>query len=567
MFLWSLRMRQNFPLLALGATMVASLSGCGGDSGGGLAPPASLLSYAGTTGVFAAWADPDGSAFAAAAPGSYAGKKQSLRGVVDFLSGQNLGQPAGVEVYKGSDGHIYALDLTVYTNPSPQQISAEAAATVDATCSLSGNAVPGANTDYAGVMFAADLATPTNSSYLYRLPGPDGVCNTPDDVVHMVKTGMSASSAPIVVSAMPVASVHNSQGGLEGFVIKSGATLVMVDSNFANPIVLGTFAAPVSVAVALTVGTLQGYPTGQLYAVDGQIVYVNYAAHTTSAALFTIPNWSPLVQGATYAASPTTQYFSVNLPASASAAASATLYSMPADGSAAPTAIATAVGRITQLQFPVQSNYVIVGAASPLYSIKAIPAAGGAAITLVSSTAANGGDFTATAADVYYTTWTSVTDSAAKTVTRSGTESGIVDVAGGVVLAPVANSAFVSGGEQQPWPSDTVTTQTAYMTMFQIVGLSPVSATDPATGIQYIEDGVGGGSMMAIDATSNQVVATIGVLPTTSATALSGTFRGNGDTGFLEATSPLSTQDPATRDLYLLNSQTTNSLTQVTNNL
>jgi hypothetical protein len=73
--------------------------------------------------------------------------------------------------------------------------------------------------------------------------------------------------------------------------------------------------------------------------------------------------------------------------------------------------------------------------------------------------------------------------------------------------------------------------------------------------------------MVAIDVASNQIGATLGTLPITSATALSGTFRDPQHSGFLEATNAVSTTDPATRDLYVLNSQSSNSLTLVTNNL
>jgi len=48
---------------------------------------------------------------------------------------------------------------------------------------------------------------------------------------------------------------------------------------------------------------------------------------------------------------------------------------------------------------------------------------------------------------------------------------------------------------------------------------------------------------------------------------LTDTFRGNGDSGFIEATNSISTQEPVTRDLYILNSNTANSLTRVTSNL
>ena len=98
-------------------------------------------------------------------------------------------------------------------------------------------------------------------------------------------------------------------------------------------------------------------------------------------------------------------------------------------------------------------------------------------------------------------------------------------------------------------------------------GLSTVTVTNPTTGYQYIEDGVGGGTLVTIDAASNQVTGTLGTLPSSNATALTDTFRDAAHTGFLEATSPLSTQDPATRDLYLLDTRVTGSLQRLTGHL
>jgi hypothetical protein len=561
-------MRKFVAASVLGSAIAGILSACGdgGYGGDNNGPPPTLDSYVGTTGVFAAWADDASATFSAATVGSYAGKKQSLRGTIDFTTGQPLGQPAGIEIYKGSDGLIHELDLTSTDAPTPQQVSSETAATVDDTCTLSGTVVAGANYDYVGVYFTADLVTPTNSSYVYRLPGPDGVCNTADDVIHLVKTGMSPADAPIVASGMPVATVRTAQGGISGFVVKNGASLVLVDGNFDNPVVLGTFAAPIGVAVALPVGTTQGYPSGQLYVVDGNIVYVDYVGHTVSSSLFAIPNWTPTSAKALFAASPESLYFSINLPAAGATPASAAIYSMPADGSAAPMMIDSEAGSIATLLFPVAGANLLWGVETPAYTIRTLPASGGAAATLVTG-AGNGGTFIATAATVYYETWTQTNDTTAKVLTRSGTQSGIVGVDGTVIQAPLANSTFVNGGEQQPFPNDTVTTATPYQTLFQVTGLTPVTVTNATTGYQYVEDGVSGGSLLAIDATSNQPGAALGILPASAAVTLSGTFRDSGHSGFLEAANPISTEDPATRDLYLLNSQAAGSLTRVTHSL
>ena len=524
-------MRKSVAASALGTAIAAILSACGGGDGGyggyNNGPPPTLDSYVGTTGVFVAWADDASATFSAATVGSYAGKKQSLRGSIDFITGQPLGQPAGIEIYKGSDGFIHEIDLTSTSAPAAQQVSSENAATVDDTCTLSGSAVAGANYDYVGVYFTADLVTPTNSSYFYRLPGPDGVCNTADDVFHMVKTGMSPADAPIVVTGMPVATVRTAQGGISGFVVKNGASLVLV---------------------------------------DGNIVYVDYVGHIVSSSLFTIPNWIPTSAKALFAASPDSLYFSINTAATGSTPASAAIYAMPADGSAAPTMIDSEGGTIATLLFPVAGANLLWGIEDPTYTIRTLPASGGAATTLVTG-AGNGGTFVATAATVYYETWTQTNDTTTKVLTRSGTQSGIVGIDGTVIQAPLANSTFVNGGEQQPWPNDTVTTTTPYETFFQVTGLTPVTVTNATTGYQYVEDGVSGGTLVAIDANSNQPGVTVGILPASSAVTLSGTFRDGGHSGFLEASNPISSEDPATRDLYVLNSQAAGSLTRVTNSL
>ena len=560
-------MHRIVSLGTLGAAAAALLSACGGGGRGpasGFGPPPPPVSYIGTTGVFAAWVDPGTGRYADAPTGTYAGKKQILRGTLDFTTGAQLAQPAGVEIYKGDDGHIFVLDLTTTSTPAQTQVSSEAAATVDDTCTLSGTAVPGANTDYVGVYFTADLVLPTNSSYFYRLPGPDGVCDTPDDVIHMVKTGMSASAAPITAFAMPIATVRTARGGIQGFIAKSGASLVELDVNFQNPIVLGTFAQAIGVASALPVGATQGFPSGQLFDIDGSIYYVDYAAHAVSAALATIPNWSATDTGALFAASASTLYMAINTPASGATPAATTLYAVPASGSGSLAIVDTEPGRIATLVVPIGGSNPIWGVVDPNYTIRTLVA--GAPATLVTSTQ-NAGTFIATSSTVYYETWSAVTDAATLTVSHSGTQSGIVGLDGTVLQPPLVSSTFVAGGEQFPWPADPTVTQTPYETVFQVRGLSSVSVSNPSTGYTYVEDAVSGGTLLAIDTATNQFGTPVGTLPPSTATTLSGTFRGPAHVGFLEAANALSTEDPATRDLYLLSSQQSGSLVRLTPNL
>jgi hypothetical protein len=554
---------------AAGAAITLLLSGCGGDGGGTPPPPPpppAQTSFVGSVGPASAWALPNGSDLAGPTV-TYAGKRQMQRGTVDPLTDTDAGMATGVQIYKASDGHVYAVDLTSSSVPAPVQRSTEATATTDDLCSSTGTSMGGSTYDYAGVFFAADLAHPTNSTYAYRLPGADGVCDTADDVVHVVKTGMDMTLAPGVGVAMPAATVQDSTGAITGFIAKSSNALVITDGNLANPVTVGTFPATVGVASALPTGLTSGYPTGRLFVVDGNIVFVNYAAATTSAALFTIPNWTPTDDHIITAASPTTLYFAVNTPAAGSTPASSTIYQMPADGSAAPVAMGTQTGLVRQMEFPQNGSALVVGTVDVGYSIAAWPAAGGPATTLVTAPADNAGRFSATASAAYYTTW--FESSAAGAISRSGTTSGISGMDGTVIMQPLADSMFMGGGEADAFAAgDTTTQRTPFVTMFQVTNLTPVTVTDPATGTTFTEDGLSGATLVAIDTTTNAVAATLGTFPTSTATSLAtATYRGLGHTLFLQAVTPVSSQDPASLDLYLLNSRTSSSLVRATDNL
>lgn len=569
--------------LLVGSTIGLSitLAACGGDGGGGNygggdggggggGTTASLTSFVGTTDAFAAWGNALTGDTAVAPTGSFAGKRQVLRGTIDPVSGQNLGQLAGVEIYKYTDGHVYVLDLTTTATPQPQQASSESLATVDDTCSLNGTGVAGANSDYLGVDFVSDLNNITNSRYFYRLPGVDGVCDTSDDVIQRITPATPANVAPTTVPAMPSAAVHDQTGAITGFVAKSGASLLLYDANFANPVTLGTFGATIQVATVLPLGTTQGFVTGQLFEVDGNIVYVNYATPSISPTLFTVPGETLTSSGALFAASPTTLYFAINTPASGSTPISYAIYSMPADGSAAPTPLLAATGHVTQMQFPVQSTSLVYSVYDTTFTIYALAQGSTSPVTALASSQ-NGGQFTATSANVYYTTW-SQTVSGTLT-TRTSTTSGANTLAGAIVIAPVANSLFSLGGEYAPWPlvngdaAGAITSQTALETVFQVQGLTPVTVTNSASGITYTVDGVSGGTVYSYDTASNQMLATVGQIPVGTATYLTATFRSDLHAGFLEAYNLASTQDPSTRDIYFVDSYNSNTLEAVTNNL
>jgi len=59
-------------------------------------------------------------------------------------------------------------------------------------------------------------------------------------------SGVSVAPAKAAgtVAAVPVATVRGALGGILCFVATSGANLVLIDSDFANPVAIGTLAAP-----------------------------------------------------------------------------------------------------------------------------------------------------------------------------------------------------------------------------------------------------------------------------------------------------------------------------------
>jgi hypothetical protein len=565
-------MNRHFAPAAVAAAVTLLLAGCGGSdtpcTDCGPPPVSGTTSYVGTTDTVAAWADPSTMNMSVAPIGSYAGKRQLIRGTISPYTGTQLNQPAGVEIYEYSDGTVHLLDLTDVGLPSAVQVSSETMATLDPECTENGQSANASFVySYEGVYFAGDLASPTNSTYVYRLPGPDGVCNTSDDVLHVVKTGMASTDAPLVAAEMPHATIYGSDGSIQGFIAKSGQTIVKLDANAATPTTLASYGAPVQVLDAMPTGQVSGFETGRLFVVDGNIVHIDYASGAVTASLFAIPGWTPTDSNMVPpAASPDFLYFAINTAGVGGALGTGTIYQMPADGSAGPTVLGTVSGRVVQLDFPVSGSSLVVGVEGATYSIVAMPESGGMPTTVMLGTE-NTGRFTATASDVYYTEWNVV--AAGTTVTRTSDMSGISGMDGTVVMAAGANSMFMVGGEAAPWPSDVTVQRTPIVTVFQVTGLTTAStSTNAVTGLTFTAPSLTGGSLVAIDTTSNAAIGTMGTFDTTSATELTGTVHPSvGHWFFIDAGTQASTQDPATHDVYLLESQTANSLVRGSNGL
>lgn len=558
-----------------GLVACLALVGCGGgsagdDNSGGDGnnnqpppppppPPATIQYVAPADSSFVAAIDPANPAtpFLAQA-GSYAGARLYTFGTVVAGSPGLANQAGYSEIYKSGDGHLYRLDLSITGSAAPRQVSSETNATIDDLCSLSG-ATPSLGTDvnYLAVQFFNDFANPENSVYFYRLPGPDGSCNTSDDVVYMIKLKMSTTDAPIL-ARMPAAVVHDpNTGAITGFVVNEGAALTQYDSNFQNRVVLETPATPIGVAYPL--GTAQFTGTGRLFVVDGDIVYLNYGNGSVSAPLFSIPNWTPGKRFPT-ASSQSTLYFSVDTSDRTQTPVTVTsaLYSVPRDGSAAPVQLATESGLIQAIASPVGATATAYSIVPPggAYTIRAVTAAAGQTPSVVTAvtTSGNTGSFVATAADIYYTTSTaSAPDSATRLI--QNTLTGIVGMDGTVVEQPVASSRFIA---QQ---SDT--NGSGWLNVVRARNLTPLTLVSGA--LTYTEDGISGATLEVIDTSTNSVSLTLGTLP--QGTIMNGTGTLIGSAGYIDGLNVNSTLDPSTRELLYIDTSAANSLRTLTSNL
>lgn len=492
--------------------------------------------------------------------GSYAGARLLIAGTIVPGSPVLANQAGYAEVYKGSDGHIYSVDLSSTGSPTAQQVSSESNATTDDLCSLSGaTASLGTDVNYVAVQGYNDFANPENSAYFYRLPGPDGICNTSDDLVYMVKLGMSTTDAPIL-ARLPTAVVHDpNTGAITGYVVNEGTAVTMYDSNFQNRVVLEVPATPISVAYPL--GNAQYTATGRLFVFDGNIVYINYGTQSVSAPLFTVPNWTPSNRFPT-AASQTTLFFSVNTSDQTQTPVTLTsaLYSMPDDGSGAPTQLATESGIIQAVAAPVGGSTVAYSVVPPkgFFTIRAVTSSSGQTPSVVTAvtTSGNAGSFVATTGSIYYT-FMNISAPDSTTRVYANTSTGIVGMDGTVIEPPVANSRFVA---QQ---SDN--NGSGWLNVIRARNLTPITLVSSANGITYTEDGISGATLEVVDTSSNSVSLTLGTLPT--GTIMSGIGTLTGSAGYIDGLNVNSTLDPSTRELLYIDTSTTNSLQTLTSNL
>jgi hypothetical protein len=537
--------------IAAGLILTACDDGHGYYNGGG-GQGGQLTQYvAPTDSVFVAATNPNSPANTyGPTAGTWSGARLFITATVAAGSPTTTNQADFSQMFKSNDGHLYATDLQVSGLPSPVQISSESSATIDDLCSVNGaNTTLGTDVNYVAVTSYVDYANPYNSVYFYRKPGTGGACDTATDTVSMVYLGMGPNDTP-VAALMPMAVVHNpNSGAITGFVVNEGSAITMYDENFANRTVIYTPAAAISVAYSLATSGVSA--TGGLFVLDGNIVYIDYTQGSVSAPLFTVPNWDPTKRFAN-SANGTTEFFAVNTSneAATPVVPTSAVYTMPLNGSAAPTLLGSESGSINQVTVATYGTTVAWSVVPPggVYTIRTSTGAGATPVTAFTSTG-NAGSFVVTANDIYYTTETE-SSPATDTVVYSNTQTGIVAMNGTVVEAPVLASRFVAE-ERDNNGSD-------WIDIIRARNLSPVTVADTANGKTYTEDGISGATLEVVDTATNAVTLTLGTMPTGTVMSGSGTLITSA--GYLDGLNVNSTGDPASRDLIYVDTSQANSL-------
>jgi hypothetical protein len=544
-------------MLLAGIAAGLILSACGGDDGyyyggGGGGGQGQTIQYvAPTDSVFVAATNPSNPANTYGPnAGTWAGARLFITANVAANSPTTTNQTDFAQMFKSNNGHLYATGLQTSGLPNPAQVSSESSATIDDLCSLNGaNTTLGTTVNYVAVQSYVDYANPLNSVYFYRKPGTSGACNTSTDVVSMVYLGMGPNDSPIS-ALMPMAVVHDpNSGAITGFVVNEGTAITMYDQNFANRTVIYTPTTAISVAYSLATSGVSA--TGGLFVLDGNIVYIDYTQGSVSAPLFTVPNWEPTTRFPN-SANGTTEFFAVNTSneAATPVVPTSAVYSMPLNGSAAPTLLGSESGSIGQVTVAIYGTTVAWSVVPPggVYTIRTSTGAGATPVTAFTSPG-NAGSFVVTASDIYYTTETLSTTSAT-TMVYSNTQTGIVAMDGTVVEAPVLNSRFVAE-ERDDNGSD-------WVDIILATNLSPVTLADSANGKTYTEDGISGATLQVVDTSTNAVTLTLGTMP--AGTVMSGSGTLISSAGYFDGLNVNSTGDPATRDLIYIDTSQANSL-------
>ena len=265
-----------------------------------------------------------------------------------------LTKTSGIEqsyalIYAKSDGRLYKVNALKERSLIPERLSSESNANQICT-PLSKQAV------------ISDYNNPGNSQYLYSLPGVDAVCGTSDDLLRMVRLGMSANDSPIEAKKVLRPLIDLNNGGISGWLVNDAGALKTCDANFRN---CGATIANVATDAIFRLDSLRH--EWLLLEIDQQFFIYNIPTRTLSPPRFTR---SSSTQAIGLAVADGSMVYLADED---------TLYQFPADGSDDAVVLWVDPGGVGNLK--VTTNKVIYKSGD---SLKAVDKTGGAAITLVS---------------------------------------------------------------------------------------------------------------------------------------------------------------------------------------
>jgi hypothetical protein len=169
-------------------------------------------------------------------------------------------------------GRIYRVSAEVGGNRTPVQVSGETGAT--ALC---------------GTGVYADYADPSDSFYLYKLPGPTPGCFDGDEVRRAVRLGDSSSVAPVTITGKQVVDtlMNMATGAIQGWLVEEGNLLRRCDVSFSSCVTVQSFSARV-----IVLGT---FPSGTMALIlDNDVRLYNPSTGSLSASVYTLQHVTQL---------------------------------------------------------------------------------------------------------------------------------------------------------------------------------------------------------------------------------------------------------------------------------
>lgn len=366
-----------------------------------------------------------------------------------------------------------------------------------------------------------DLANPDNSQFLYSLSGPDGNCNTTDDVWKMVKVGMEPTDAPIPAREPVTSIVDISSGTLTGWLAIDESTLKRYDANFENRVPITPFTDSID-EIGKGGVTSSGYNI--FLKVDNQLYAYNTGTGELSQPLHTFQSPDSYFNSL----DGTNLYF----------VDGNSIYKIPQDGSvpSIPLVAEGSPGNIVYL-YSTDNRVIYVYSASEGDELKAMAKTGGEPSTLDKVTSGSLYIMDVAGDRVYYEVLKYPSpENPSRSIARVVREDGTLE----------------TSVEDAYWVGETFTAQTPGVDMkpARLIRVEGINGQSPS-----------GGTLKSVDGATNTVVATLGTVDSDINEWILFSGFGKDLLGWGVSSTDLQLQ----MDVFYLNTDTDNSLRRLTN--